>query len=346
MNSTSTRLFFIISVVVMLLNTKSAIAQQDAQFSHYMFNGMFLNPGYAGIEGVTKVTGIARTQWAGYQVSDGDNAYGSPKSAVITLSTPLPILDKKVGLGLHFLRDVKGPLAATEFQVSGSYHIKIRDGVLGLGLRSGILSQTINGNYKVVDQNDPIYQALQQGKANQIKIDLTAGAWYKTSKFYVGLSVGHIPRSKYTFGLDSVSSRVSNHVYLTGGYNFRVGPSLVVTPTALIQTDINEWTYLFGPMVTYNDRFWAGIQARQSIASRDAQKGGKTLANDDIIFLVGFSMLKNNALKIGYSFDFVTSGVNAKKRTSHEIMLSYFVPAPWDTPKPKVRTPRYRHEEN
>jgi Type IX secretion system membrane protein PorP/SprF len=58
MNSTSARLFFIVSVFVMLFTTKSTFAQQDAQFSHYMFNGMYLNPGFAGIEGVTKVTGM------------------------------------------------------------------------------------------------------------------------------------------------------------------------------------------------------------------------------------------------------------------------------------------------
>ncbi|MBX9696506.1 MAG: type IX secretion system membrane protein PorP/SprF [Alphaproteobacteria bacterium] len=346
MNFNPVRLFSAFFVVILLMSTERSVAQQDAQFSHYMFNGMYLNPGFAGVDGVTRVTGIARTQWLGYQVTQGDNAYGSPKAAVITVSTPLPFLNRKLGLGVHFLRDVKGPLAATEFQISGSYHIKIRDGKLGLGLRSGILSQSINGSYNVIDQNDPIYQALQEGRANQIKADLSAGAWYKTNKFYVGLSLGHIPRTKYTFGLDSVSSRISNHLYLTGGYDFRLGPSLVLTPTALVQTDMNEFTYLFGAMGTYNDRFWVGLQARQSIASRDAQKGGKTLANDDIILLVGMSMLKNNALRIGYAFDFVTSGVAAKQRTSQEIMLSYFIPAPWDAPKPKVRTPRYRHDEN
>jgi type IX secretion system PorP/SprF family membrane protein len=335
---------FVCSLV--LFSTKKSFAQQDAQFSQYMFNSMYLNPGFAGIDGVTRITGIARTQWLDWKATDNNNAYGAPKSAVITVSTPLPILDKKVGAGLHFLRDVKGPLASTEIQISGSYHIKIRDGKLGIGLRTGILSQTINANYNVIDQNDPIYQALQDGRANQIKADLTAGVWYKTNKFYLGVSLGHIPRSKYTFGLDSVSSRINNHLYITGGYDFRLGPSLVVTPSALVQTDLNEFTYLFGAVGTYNDRFWVGLQARQSIAAKDAQSGGKTLANDDVILLVGMSMLKNNALRIGYAFDFVTSGVSAKKRTSHEIMLSYFIPAPWDTPKPKVRTPRYRHDEN
>lgn len=347
MNIKTVRLFCAFSIALVFWGTECAVAQQDAQFSHYMFNGMYLNPGFAGIDGVTRVTGIFRKQWLDYKTTDGNTGYGSPTSGVITVSTPLPFFDRRLGIGAHFLRDLKGPLATTEFQLAGSYHIKIRDGKLGLGLRTGILSQAIRTDlYNVIDPSDPIYQSLIDGRVNQIKLDLTGGVWYRTNKYYVGLSVGHIPRTKYTFGLDSVSSRINNHLYLTGGYDFRLGPSLVLTPTALVQTDMNEFTYLFGAMGTYNDRFWVGLQARQSIASRDAQKGGKTLANDDIILLVGMSMLKNNALRIGYAFDFVTSGVAAKKRTSHEIMLSYFIPAPWDVPKPKVRTPRYRHDEN
>jgi len=348
MNIKIFRLFCAFSMATLFFGVDKAVAQQDAQFSHYMFNSMYLNPGFAGIDGVTRVTGIFRKQWAGYSTTDGNIGYGSPTAAVISFSTPTPFLKKKLGLGAHFLRDLKGPMATTEIQINGSYHVKIRDGKLGLGLRTGILSQALRTDlYNVIDQNDPTYQALlNDNRVNQIKLDLTAGAWYRTNKYYVGLSVGHIPRSKYSFGLDAVSSRINNHMYLTGGYDFRLGPSLVLTPTALIQTDLNEFTYLFGAMATYNDRFWAGLQARQSIASRDASSGGKTLSNDDIILLVGMSMLKNNALRIGYAFDFVTSGVAAKTRTSHEIMLSYFIPAPWDTPKPKVRTPRYRHDEN
>jgi hypothetical protein len=127
------------------------------------------------------------------------------------------------------------------------------------------------------------------------------------------------------------------------------GP-LMITPTALIQSDLNELSYMFGPMVTYNEKFWVGLNARQSFAHRDESKKGKSLSNDDIVFLVGVNALKNKqgkeALRIGYSFDFVTSGLSAKKRTSHEIMLSYMLPSPFGGIKPKVRTPRYRHDEN
>lgn len=336
--------------LLLLLLTGVAYGQQDAQFSHYMFNGIFYNPGYAGLENVTRFSLISRKQWLGYEASSINGAEvggGSPTTQILTVSTPLPFFNRKSGAGAYLLYDTKGPLTSIEAQLSGSYHLKLGDGLLGLGLRAGLYSQRINGEwYHVVHPSDPIYQELIDNRASQGKLDLAAGAWYKTTKYYAGVSFSHLPQSRFTFGFDSITSKLSNHLYVTGGYNFKLGYSLVITPSILVQTDLNELTYIFGPMATYNDKFWGGINLRQSFAEREVSKGGRTLSNDDVVFLIGMNLLKNNALRVGYAFDFVTSGVQAKKRTSHEIMLSYTVPAPWDVPKPKVRTPRYRHDEN
>jgi type IX secretion system PorP/SprF family membrane protein len=347
------RSFFVL-IIGFLGLAGTALAQQDAQFSHYMFNTMYYNPGYAGVEGTTRFTGIFRRQWLGYNPTDQTSTSGnqvggtSPTSTVLTVATLLPILNNKIGAGMHFLYDVRGPLATTELQISGSYLFKLRNATLGIGVRSGFLSQTIRDDwYVVIDPSDPIYQELTNGRASQMKADLSAGAYFKTAKYYIGASIGHIPRSKYTFGFDtSLSSKISNHLYFTGGYNFRVMPTLVVTPSAFFQTDLNEFTYLFGGMATYNDKLFGGLQFRQSFADRDAAQGGSSLANDDIVVHIGMNMLKDNSLRVGYAIDFVTSGTAAKANTSHEIMLSYVLPSPWLDPKPKVRTPRYRHEEN
>lgn len=323
-----------------------ANAQQDAQFSHYAFNSMYYNPGFAGIEGNTRFTGIFRRQWLGYASSSDVQGGNSPTSTVITGSSLLPFFERRTGAGFHFLYDTKGPVRTTEFQLSGAYHFKIGEGKLGVGLRAGVYNQAIVGDwYKVIDQNDPIYQALVNGTASQMKMDLAAGLYYNHPKYYIGASAGHLPRSKFSYGFDSISSKLSNHMYFTGGYHFKLGTSLVITPNAFFQTDLKQYTFLVGGLATYNEKYWGGISLRQSIAAKDVDKGGQTYANDDIIILIGMSLMKNNALRVGYAFDFVTSGVQAKTRTSHEIMLSYVIPVPWEIPKPPVRTPRYRHEE-
>jgi type IX secretion system PorP/SprF family membrane protein len=326
-------------------------AQQDAQWSQYMFNSLYYNPGYAGTEGVIRATAIGRMQWLGY--SSTNYGGGAPNTTILSLNAPLPsMFDKKInhGAGMYFLYDTKGPLTNIELQLSYSSHWKLGKGTLGVGLRGGFYSQKIDpSKYRVVDQNDPIYQYLNSNKANQSRPDGAAGIWYTQKKYYMGVSFDHVFRNNFNFGFDSITSRLANHMYITGGYNFMYGP-LMITPTALIQSDLNELSYMFGPMVTYNEKFWVGLNLRESFAHRDESKKGKTLSNDDIVFLVGVNALKNKqgkeALRIGYSFDFVTSGLSAKKQTSHEIMLSYMIPSPFGGIKPKVRTPRYRHDEN
>lgn len=341
----------------------AASAQQDAQFSHYMFNGLYYNPGYAGVERVTRFNLINRVQWLNYDPTDVKSSGlfmsgGAPQSFIVSANSNLYRADGngkslwddlKLGTGIYLLHESIGPLRNTDFEFSLSKHIDISNGVLGLGLSGGVFSQRIDPTYKVVQENDPIYQYLvNEGAVSQTKGDLSAGAWYEHKRYYLGASFNHIPRSKFTYGSNIVSSRISNHLYVTAGYKYKIG-TLVITPSFIVQSDLNQLTYLFGGLVEYNKRIWGGVNVRQSLASRDhGQGGGKTLSNDDVILYIGMNMLKNtkniDVLRIGYAFDFVTSGVYAKNSTSHEIMLSYLIPNPFGPAKPPIRTPRYRHE--
>ncbi|MGN6645500.1 MAG: type IX secretion system membrane protein SprP [Cytophaga sp.] len=340
------RILFIFLGVMCL--EMSAFSQQDAQFSHYMFNSMNYNPGYAGLEGVTRITGIFRKQWLGYSSTTDAPGGTSPTSAVITANTLLPFLNQRTGVGANFVYDSKGPINTTELQISLAYHFKIKTGKLGVGLRSGFRYENLNTNwYQVIDRTDPIYTNLLNAPASQVKPDIAAGLYWQTPKYYIGVSASHFSGTKYTYGIDtSIASKLSSHAYVTAGYTFNFsGGMLKLTPNAFFQTDTRNYTYLFGATLMYNDKFYGGISARESIANKEVTRGGSTVANDDIIFLIGMNLMKNNALRLGYAFDYVTSGVQAKTRTSHEIMLSYVIPTKWLQLKPIVRTPRYRQEE-
>jgi type IX secretion system PorP/SprF family membrane protein len=344
---TKNKNLLILGFLVLIFN--SAFAQQDAQFSQYMFNSLYFNPGFAGVEGLTRFTGIHRTQWATYEPTNVGYTGPAPQSTIISANTPFP--NQKLGLGGYLIYDRLGPLSTLNLDIALSKHLKVGMGTLGLGLSGGIVNQRINtGEYRVGQEDDPIYQALvSNNNLSQVRSDLSMGAWYSHKKYYMGVSYKHLTKSTFSYGIPDIQSRLSNHLYITGGYNMQVLPTLVVTPSAIIQTDLNNLTYLFGGIATYQEKFYAGLNVRQSFSERVVNANeGKKLSNDDIIFLVGVNVLKNaqgvDALRIGYAFDFVTSGLNAKKRTSHEIMLSYIIPNPFGVANPPVRTPRYRHD--
>lgn len=342
----------IVVLTALLVTVGESFAQQDAQFSQYMFNGLFYNPGYAGIEGVTRATVITRRQWLGYanskdNISPGGN---SPTSQAISINTRLPLLKSRTGAGLGIVYDNRGPITSYEIQLSGAYHVKIGNGLLGIGARAGTYAQSLRADwYRVVDPTDEVYTGLLNNNAKQLKLDYAAGLWYQTNKWYVAASLNHLSRQKFSYNVQDVNinSVLNNHLHVTGGYTFRLGTALKLTPTAIVQTDLKQMTILVGPIVDYNSKFWIGLNARQSAGKKDIVSGGKsTWSVNDLIGYAGVNLLKNNALRVGFAFDFVLSGQKATSATSHEIMLSYMFPSPGGVPRPKVRTPRYRHDEN
>lgn len=313
------------TVLLTLICVFSARAQQDAQFTQYMFNTLFYNPGYAGVEGVTNFTLIHRTQWAGFTTSF-DGAGGNPQSQVLSMSTPLYRFNS--GVGVHIVNDNLGPQNNLEAQVSLAYHFKIQEAKLSVGIKTGIFSQTLDfGQYRPIRPDDPLL-INKAGKESQIRPDLGFGVFYQAEKYFFGASVNHLLKSQFDFGIDEQRNALENHMVFTGGYHYEVGYNLVITPSFLVKTDLNVTSFDLGALATYNERMWGGLSFRQSEAA---------------IVMLGYSMLKDNALKAGYAFDYVIQDQDAKKPTSHEIMLSYTLPVGIYGGRKIIRTPRFRH---
>ena len=133
------------------------------------------------------------------------------------------------------------------------------------------------------------------GKQNsQLKPDISLGLWYKTKKYEGGLSVRHAVPGKFTYGLDeaAVSSKLVQHMYITGKYNIYTGTDILVSPTAMVYTDFSELSINYGALASYKDmKYWGGVTLRQSTAKK-AGDSKNTLSNNDVVLLLGASFLK------------------------------------------------------
>jgi type IX secretion system PorP/SprF family membrane protein len=309
--------------VLMLLFWGISSAQQDAQFTHYMFNTLYYNPGFAGVEGVTKLTALARTQWLGYNGTY--DAGGAPTTQIITFSTP--IFKFNSGFGAHIVNDRLGPQNNLEAQASYAYHLGIKNSKLSLGVRLGVFSQTVDfGQYRAIQQNDRLLEG--RGVESQIRPDLAVGAFWRKEKYYVGISANHLLKSSFDFGIANLRNNLQPHFYLTGGYFKEVNFDLKFQFMTLVSSDLNETNVNIGGIAYYKDTMWGGLSFRSSEAA---------------ILLLGYSLLKDKSLKIGYALDYVIVNQQAKQATSHEFMLSYELPVNPGSGKKVVRTPRYRH---
>lgn len=302
----------------------AAHAQQDAQFSYYMKNALFYNPAFAGVEGITQISLLHRSQWAGYTSTFDDG--GAPTTQVFSVNTP--IFKFRSGFGAHIVNDNLGPLNNLEVQLSYAYHLGIKNSKLSFGVKAGIFSQSIDfDEYRPIDTDDVVL-INRSGKESQVRPDMALGVYFRNEKYYAGLSFNHLVQSEFDFGVNEVRNALENHAYFTIGYIHTVNFDVKLEPSLLVQTDLNEYSFIIGGIAYYKDQMWGGVSFRQS---------------DDVNVLLGYNFFKDKSLSFGYSFGYVIQDQDAKEPTTHEVLISYKLPVNPGGRKKTIRTPRFRY---
>lgn len=336
----------IVFASLLLAVAGAAHAQQQPQFTHYGFNGMYLNPAYAGIKQQVEANVIGRYQYLNLTNTQGDEN-GSPRTGMASVS--VPILPISGGLGLVVYYDQIAVSKMTNAALSYSQHIKLGSGQLGIGVQ-GTFTYLSKGSYRPID----VYDIYVPAGSSDHKFDMGAGLWYESPKFYAGLSVNNLFRSTYSLqgairdpkdptkiiGYQNTSSVLGeNHAYFTAGYNIEASSSVVVTPTVLAKAVLpgnydtktkydNQHNYSFegGVRATINDQFWLGANYRY---------------DESISGLLGYGFGPDNRYRIGYAFDFIAFNQDARAFSSHEIMLQLRLPKMVLLSRPAIHTPRY-----
>lgn len=288
---------FLILLIYLLVNP-SLYAQQESLLSQYMFNGLVLNPAYAGSKDYASITAMFRKQWTGFQ--------GAPVTESVSIHGPLK--NKKVGLGLMIANDHIGVTNQTDVYGSYAYHIPLRKGKLALGLQFGL--SYIKSNFSdltVWEGNDQVFELNTQ---TNLLPNFGAGAYYYSDKFYAGISVPHLMNydPDRTLGVEIKDAfRQTRHYFLASGFVLDAGKDLKIKPSVLLK-------YVFGAPVQYdinlnfllNDILWVGATYR----SKDA-----------MVILIEYQV--NRKLRFGYSYDLTLSRLKNYQSGSHEIMVGY-----------------------
>ncbi len=307
----------LIAVVIVLLSGLNNYAQQDAMFTHYMFNTLAINPAYAGSREALTVTALHRSQWVGFE--------GAPTTQTLTLHTP--ISNDKIGLGLSIFNDKIGPLNTTAFYADFAYKLKVsKKGKLAFGLKGGInlVQQGIN-TLKLEQVNDA---SFSNNAENQLLPNFGFGIYYYTSKWYLGLSTPKLLENELKNSTSTTTQQVTNeqrHYFLIAGtvFNLNTDGSLKLKPTTFIKATNGAHSEVdITGLFIINDKFELGAMYR---------------TGDALGLLIGYNF--SNQLRFGYSFDWSFSNTTFKYNNgSHEIMLRYdFI----YKDKEKIRSPRY-----
>ena len=316
---------FFVGLVLNLLDSSQSFAQQDAQFTQYMYNGLYYNPAFAGKEVDYQFSALHRTQWLAYSTPAGTGG-GGINTQLLTASGRLA--GTNLGFGLNFVNDDIGPTSNQEINLSLGYHMAIGRGVLSIGVSGGFFSSNINYDEFNPVNPDPAIPA--SGSESQINFNLGGGVLFDHGNFYVGLSSRHINEPDFDFGEGAFGNQLNRHNYLLAGYRINPFGALRFEPSFLLKTvGINNFSYDVSVIATHNEKVSGGLAYR---------------GEESISILLGYSLLRDNSLRLGYAFDLVVGGVEAKAPTSHEFMLTYRMPTVTrDLQRVIQRTPRFRH---
>lgn len=302
------RIYILAFLTVSVMGLK---AQQETQFTQHPYAILPFNPGYTGSGGGICASTLFRQQWAGFQDPNGENT--SPQDILFTLDAPVKIL--RGGLGVTLLKDKIGYEDNTQVKLGYSYHLRIgrSGGILGIGAQAGFLQKKIDFTKLIPrDDNDP--RLMGRTSESDMFTDVSFGLFYKVpNMYYVGLASTQMLEPQAAASGTGV--KLKRHYFINGGYEwiYPNNPSIVFEPSVFIKTDFVSAQYDVSLIAKYNNQFWGGLNYR---------------LQDAIGIVLGVSPFQTGTmkgLKVGYSYDFTTSDLGRKGRSSgsHEIMLRY-----------------------
>jgi type IX secretion system PorP/SprF family membrane protein len=195
-------------VFILFIMAHAVKAQQRSLYSQYMFNGLVLNPAYAGSQKQLSATGLFRKQWV--------NIEGAPSTFNATIHSGFE--KKKIGMGLMVNREEIGIHKDLGVYGSYAYHIVMQKGILAMGLQAGFNNLQSDFNLLSVKHgNDPILN----GKVSKFNPNFGTGLYYSTSNAYVGFSIPYLINNKVIQDKDVISyAREARYYFLTGGKVF------------------------------------------------------------------------------------------------------------------------------
>lgn len=300
--------------LIVLFFTISSNAQQDAQYTQYMYNTIVVNPAYAGSRQALSVFALHRTQWVGLE--------GAPVTNSFSINTPFN--ESKVGLGLSFVNDQIGPSVENNISVDFSYTIPVNYRYkMSFGLKGS--ANLLDVDFTKLDYF-PGNSVFENNIDNKFSPNIGVGFYLHSDNSYIGISAPNLIETQHfdREEMSSSNSRIATekiNYYLIAGYVFDLNPNLKLKPSLItkyvqgapLQVDVSA-------NLLMDDKFTAGLAYRWSAA---------------MSAMVGFQATPS--WFIGYSYDFDTTELAQYNSGSHEIFLRFELFNAYD----KIISPRF-----
>lgn len=284
-------------------------AQQEEQFSQFMYNKLAFNPAYAGSKDGACFTAVTRSQWLG-------GGEGTPQSQLLTFS--MPMFGRKVGLGATIAHHTLGLNERFTAEVSYAYRIPVALGYLSMGLQGSVRLITINFSEAVTTQPTAIDGAIPGDLQSKYVPNFGAGLYYHNTRFFIGISAPRLLRNSIDLAEDDlVITREVPHIYFTGGMRWDLNANLQFQPQVLLKYVKNApFEGDANVNFIFVNRFTAGLSYRLG--------GSKRNGIGEALGLIGGVQITDE-LFLGLSYDYSLSEIRYTSYGSAEVVLKYCI---------------------
>jgi type IX secretion system PorP/SprF family membrane protein len=290
--------------LIMAAAAASGLAQQEHQYTQFMFNKLPINPAYAGARGVPSVTAIYRNQWMGFD--------GAPKSFLASFNSPF--LTPRVGVGVTLShvqiglnRDFSGALAYS-YDVVADEKVSLRAGLMG-----SIRSLSIDFSKAMAD--NPVDNSLEPGRSSSIYANVGAGLYFTyDERFYAGFSVPRIYSNSIGINenlpLDFETAKESPHFYGMAGAIIELSDDINLMPALLTKYVKNA---PFDVDVNLN------LEIKEKVIAGLSYRAGGKSAGESIDLLLFWQA--HPQFGVGMAYDFSLSDIKDYTAGSIELLF-------------------------
>jgi len=313
--------------IIVLVSNQLVKAQQDAQFTQYMFNGIYINPAYAGYKEQLNLQGFYRVQWTGMP--------GAPRTQSLAIDAIAN--ENKVGLALQISNDRLGAQSNLAAYANYAYRLQMNeDGSARLALGFGIGAIQLGIDGAKLNPND---QESEQpiGFQSMTVADARTGIYYSDDKFYAGLSADNLISQFFKVHSYSSIPQPKPHYYLTAGMLVPLSDEVLLKPSFLLKDDGAGPTSLdVTAFVILSQKLWIGGSYRTGVKLYNKPYLQQNLnQNNSLVAAIQVFAVKN--FRIGYAYDMSVGPLKGYSSGTHELSIGYF----FERKRSRMLTPRY-----
>ncbi|MDR2763528.1 MAG: type IX secretion system membrane protein PorP/SprF [Tannerella sp.] len=284
-------------------------AQSDAQFNQYFSVVGYYNPAYVGTAGGLNVSGMYNLQWLGME--------NAPKTMVLTADMPWKYGKSEHGLGIVAYNETLGLDKNLYTSAQYAFKKKIGKGMLSIGIQAGLVNMAFDGSgIYIPDDEDETHQppesdeAMTAAQADAMGLDLSAGLFFSTGKFHIGLASTHLLEPKLELN-ENLDRKINRGYNLMAGYNIQLkNPLLELQPSVFAQSNLQMVSTDVTLRAVYNKKYNGGI-------------GGRVSDNGKMSAAILYFGMTIKGFRIGYAYEFPVSALIRTSAGSHELMATY-----------------------